>query len=1111
MWQKALPCTDSHHLLFLLSRCKNNRLFSALTSAIASKVEHIVSISRPVVLDVCFESMMSHEDRLRFFRPISFDERDSDVFLKPEQANLLESDIAKPIPTTPRSGISLDDSDNQSCVRPKDEASQEGCEQLLNAGSDAQRKELKGLGSSHDIIRSPFASECPVHPNCESAITVVANDASADFTKSEESLASKIQQEHEILGHATPFVGSMEEREETSEGVHPSDVSESTFDERFPSLTNLPFPSLTNLEHRGSAPISTSSSCSLTCSAGAATFTSITTANSSMSRRDSELVKPVPRRVPKSFVSEASQTQEETVDNTRTQPTKKHIQLNSIASCELASRSSSEGHEKVFADRKLSEKTGHPFRTLVSSSRERSGTEPWNVRKKNTLSSSSSSPTDADEKTSFGRRGSFGREASNGSMRASGPLGVLRLKKAVSRAIDDDDSNPWFQERSSQSVSQDISDDDRGLRPLQHTASLGAKAEKPKKIRFRKIGRQLFSKDKDGKGTAPLERHDLTTSSSYDSLTPVSLTQDATRFSHDVVPESRKDSTSLEKDVRKALLSKQPLEHVLEKVLALYERPSEDLPNLFYRYLSTNGAVERGIQLLLCNDVIGDGEASWTESASYRTHCELLLHAYVTGPNRLRKAVLNHAKARAQLLTFLTKESKDMKTGSEAYLFKVHSLAKILNGILMDSASDVTDFMGGNPGFLCSFVKYHISVAEVVDFVSQLCAANALSDNAGDELRYGAPNAAGIMLLVKEGICDLLVCLFEDTCEKTVAIGDDARWQLQVMSTRCLLELSKRSVVAPKFSKNNCSYSSKHIKSLNDALEGISSFENVNRVYRLLRAGLGCIHSTTGSGSSQVTVGKTNAGVCALSFVTELLDLVSLAGDSKSVVTRRTVGTASTKALEDLMVAQIAPLCRLLADRNCAGTHGRLRVEIVKSFRSLFGSKWEESRMALVESDVPECLLKAVGANKLCSILHGCVVECIATSLRREESGVLHRAWLSAIEKVGMMDEMVEILGRKCEGGDDREGLWSTYGSTVVDIGFVICMFSQNLRRGEFRGLFESEERYQIFIGKIEPGLGKVEEGRRGACGGPKPEGTVVSVLANADALAAKINDVDAV
>lgn len=1055
--------------------------------------------------------MTSNEKPFRFFRPISFDQKQGTSFHREESIGLAPN-IRRPVPQSPRKGFCLGDAERSSFCQ-------------YNSDEETALDSLHQSSTSIGEVKVPESSESLHEPiNLE-----VSDDHENEESRGREPLRPEnifapfkypeAPYADELFGESEEILATNQAKPEKEEKgsilyreIH-SAVTEPAVD-RSEQLT-----SSSSLPRTPVAPMTGFSNCSLNCSEKTANRPSLNTDNSNSSKATLAQVNPAPRHMRVASADSALIVRDKKVRSaaeSSSSPDK--CPLGHLM--RLGDRTSplDDIPVRLFAERNRSVDASGRFRRLVSNSRQRSGTEPWIFNKKSGMASSSSSTAETDDTSWYGPKALLERKSSSkGSIRGSGPLAALKLRKSLSRNTEGDDSNPWFQERSDPSPCPDISDDESGLSLAQEAEGVGIKFEKVKRKRLkRKIARQIFSKEKDGKNAVATNQGSSSSRSSQDILVPPSPSNDSQKTTSDVTVESIVSSAVLEKDLRKALSAKRRLEDVLERALVLRERPPEDLCSQFYKYLSSSTAVERGVTIILNGGFTASAasmKSSFAAIPKHRVYSELLSSAYVNGPSRLRKAVLSQTKAKAQILAFLTQNAGDLGSRTETYSFKVRCLVKVLAAILAESPSDVTDFLSGSQGCLHSFVRYQIRVAEAADFICQLCAANALSDAPGDGLRYGAPNAAGIALLRKEGISDLLVRVFEESCETSVAETDSsARWQLQVMSMGCLVELSKRSVVVPKFSKNNCSYSNKHIKSLNAALQNIDLFQNVERASRLLRAALSCAEKT-GRGSGQAEQGKDcNAGVCVLSSVAELLDMVSSAGDSKSVVTRRTVGKINTKDLERVLLSQIGVLCRLLDQGHEVEGRGRLSLEIVKVFRSLFESRSDDTRIALVDAGVPECVLRAVRKNKLCSILHGCVVECMAVSLRREESGRLHHEWLRALNKVGMLEEMASVLEGKC-GTDksEQEDAWSTYRSTLVDLGFVLCMFSQNLTRAAFRRLFESEQQYQTFIGKIEVGLGKVANSREGACGGPKPEGAVVSVLANADALAAKINDVDAV
>lgn len=1056
--------------------------------------------------------MTSNEKPIRLFRPISFEKQAVSNSNQKETPRGFTLNVRKPVPTTLKRGLCFDDSAKRyvlSCGdnAPAPEVSEEGSEGV--SGMEISHPLERGfigaikrdVGSDSDI--DDMQESKSLEPDC-----IFANFKYPEAPYADEIFATP----EEIIS----FEQSRPESKTKGpklERVHHSDVTEPTFDRIHHLSLSSSLPQTPDV-----APTTILSNCSLPGSVGTDNSPPEDAKNTTISKTNSMGVSP-PRHMRVVSADSALITRDNAVRSSASiSPRRERFPPRQLESSEDRINPSQDVPRRLYAQRNRSSEASSRFRRLISNSRQRPGTDPRILNNKNRMKSSSSSPAGTDDTSWNGQKTSLERKSSSkGSISSSGPLATLIKKKSLASSKDEEPSNPWFEERSDSSPNIAASDDEEGLTLARVPEEENRKLEKLRRSRLKeKITRQIFGKERDGKHPVTKKQQESSNSSSLDTVIS-SIPATNQKIMSESTPLSIVSSAVLESDLRKTISAKKRLEEVLEKVLALRERPSEDICSQFYKYLSSGNAVERAITIVLSGGFTASTssmKSSFASISKHRAYSDLLCSAYINGPSRLRKAVLSQTKAKAQILTFLTQDAGDAGARTETYLFKINCLLKLMSAILVESPSDVTDFLSVSQGCLHSFVRYQIRVAEVVDFVCQLCAANALSDTSGDVLRYGAPNAAGIALIAKEGICDLLVRIFEESCEpKEGPSHESARWQLQVMSMRCLVEISKRSVVVPKFSKSNCSYNSKHIKSFNAALQSIDLFRNAERASRLLRSSLRCAERVGESDCKAERAMMSNAGVCALSCISELLNVVLSARDSKSVVTQRTVGSTNTKDIEQAVLRRIGTLCSLLEQGPDLGIGGgRLKLEIVKLLRSLFESRQDETRIALVNEAVPECLLRTIQKNKLWSILHGGIVECIAVSLRREGSGRLHQAWVRALDKIGMLEEMGVVLEGKGENkNNEKEEHESTYRSTLVDVGFVLCMFSQNLTRGEFRGLFASEQQYQNFIGKIEMGLGKIAKSREEACGGPKPEGTVVSVLANADALAAKIDDVDAV
>lgn len=838
------------------------------------------------------------------------------------------------------------------------------------------------------------------------------------------------------------------------------------------------------------------------------TITSIQTSNSVGSAQGSDTFHPSPRKSGRTTVSgdeEESPSPETGVDDGMSPPDR--LERWNTSRFLSSRRLSDPSYKSSFKEMKeeISRHAQNRLRGFVASSR---GKASFEARAKERMGADTVLASSSGKDT-----GRFDMLPGKASMRRhtkAVPVVHLRTRLNLPKESQEDENNPWFQERNVEFDDEGGSSIDKRSYASSQSESVnsdqGSKFDKSKKIRFKKLGR-MFRKDDDSRNSFDETETASSSSTGSPCITP-STTDEALPSQKD---ESHKESVSLDllqENIKRAILKRQTLVDVLNLLAYLPDRPNEELLEMLFKYLGTSNALENGIKLLV--DDSDPRILSGTSQRDYKLYREMLAYCYVSGPSRLRKAIFQHHKARGGLFTFLGSMHRDSPS-SEKFAFKIHTLVSILNGMLHEFPTDFTDYLSGKKGFLHSLARNYIHIPEVVEFICQLCAADALADNDGDEFRYGAANAAGIVLLVKEGIPSVLVSIFGEASYPDGDVTDEKlRWQLQVMSLKCLLELSKRAVVVLKFSKTNCSYSTKFIKTVNTSLGELSPYENVERVSLVVDTGLSAVRQLNDESRFDDVIQCNNAAACAISFATELLDMVRSAQDCKSVVTRRTVGSIDTKCLEEMLVRKVKELRDLLNFERAANVRGRVRATIVAAFRSMFGSSNEETRRKLVECEVPRCLLDVVRMNPLCSILHGCVVECIAISLIRESSVILFEAWMKDLQRSRMLEEMAEAVERKGSDEMDGEQERSTYDSTLIDIGFVICMFSQKLTRGEFRQMFESEERYEMFTIKIEKGLGKVEERRRGSCGGPKPEGVLVSVLANADALAARLNDFEA-
>lgn len=675
-------------------------------------------------------------------------------------------------------------------------------------------------------------------------------------------------------------------------------------------------------------------------------------------------------------------------------------------------------------------------------------------------------------------------------------LSRLRFdKRNSSNSNDTDNENPWFQ-----NMSQDGEEESKGT---------GRETGRSKIKKLGRLGRVFRTQGK--KGKTGMGR-DISSSSS-ESLSLTASLSEGSSF------QFRGDSAldiiqaNLDSVLRRAISGRETIEKVLDAMLALTGRPTEKLLALLFKYLSSNGAIDSALRILLHDEFMIRNEiplmGSFQEQLPATGYRDALVNTYINGSNRLKKALLYHTNAWSSFLRFFMEGRPEGERETHAWISRATCIAKLLNSLLLVSPSEFAESIGSKKGFLQALVRNHIHIPEVVVLVTQLCAANALAETKGDELRFGAANAAGIVLLSKESICDVLVEVFEQCCESVrKGWNNMILWQTQVMCTRCLGELSVRSIVIPRFSKTNCSYSGRYIKSLNSSLDDLNLFMSPGRAVRLIEGGLSAISEGMGLARSGSTKERNNPFVCVLDLVIELLGVVRRAAGSKSAVTRRTVGSTRTAALEREIILRMARLCKLLETKYAVDVSGRVRVGIVKTLQCLFDCPSEDTWFSLAKLRIPDVILMRLSESGNCSMMHRAAIDCMSAAFGRSEATVLHKAWLRALCEngswLGQMTLFFTGTTRVAKGHELRH-------STNMEFGFVLLDFSSREGEDKLQSGFQSGECYRSFDEMVAPGLRRIREEYNTPCGGSKPEGQMVSVLACAESLAARLNDVDAV
>ena len=675
-------------------------------------------------------------------------------------------------------------------------------------------------------------------------------------------------------------------------------------------------------------------------------------------------------------------------------------------------------------------------------------------------------------------------------------------------ADSDDDENPWFRMQSSSGGDEDEHEEETNTSTSEEVEKRKSRTEGKKKVsRLRRLFRSTRRSETGSQG------------SSLDSSSEeLSLKESISDDSSDPADEPHTDRDASEEHLEQVLFlaisGKQTLDEVVDALLGVSTRPCDRVMKLLAKYMSSSIAIDSAFGVILEHEHSKRAEIPMKSiapsHARYSPPREALVNLFSKGPQRLKKALLNHNKAKSEIFRFFTDEKPKRDSEIAHWISTATSLARILNGLLEHYPTEISEYIGGKKGLLHLMTKNHIHVPEVVEFIIQLSAANALSKSTGEELRYGAANAIGLVTLAKEDICDLLVEIFKKSCVATAQGRSHLlEWQTQVMSTQCLRELSKRAISIPRFTRDNCSYSGRHIKMLNSSLDELSLYNHDNRILSLLNAGFDAVLDGPEIENPRERSERNNPLVCVLGLVTELLETVHVAAGSKLAVTRKTVGSTNTSKIEKHVVSKMVRLCKLLHRRTASEVSYRAKMAIVNVFRCLSSSTVESTRAAMVKSQIPDRLMVLIRENQEYSVLHSCVLKCFSACLNNAQSIELHNEWLRALGRSeGWLQIMYEYF-HKAKGWENHGRLPSF--STYVAIGLRLVDFSQNDKETKLQAMVTSKNELQTYVESIEAGLVKMRKEYECPCGGPKPDERAVSVLANAETLASKLDDYNAV
>jgi hypothetical protein len=334
----------------------------------------------------------------------------------------------------------------------------------------------------------------------------------------------------------------------------------------------------------------------------------------------------------------------------------------------------------------------------------------------------------------------------------------------------------------------------------------------------------------------------------------------------------------------------------------------------------------------------------------------------------------------------------------------------------------------------------------------------------------------------------------------------------------CILELTKRTLVIPKYDKSNCSYGSRYIKQLNACLQKLSAFGEPKTLAGIIDLSLERLLGSPGD--------RGVALVATLDAISELLSTVYKGCRSKLVSTRVTMSKESTVSLEAALLQHVPTLMRLLdIPSGRSESLQRLRLAIVEALRGLFMSKNAETLSQLVKHNVPSILFSLLSSMEWSSIMHCKITDCATLTFRdqREVPGMpfqeLAVMWLKAMSQATPSLWDVLRAHRVVDGGSGSGDASHAYQRVVcvedglsprgyfgvyIRIGLVLLDVVRSERgdEGTLRAAMESEGVFLTFLRTRMESLDAISVFQQGSLGGPRPQKTTASLLASAKTLA---------
>lgn len=562
--------------------------------------------------------------------------------------------------------------------------------------------------------------------------------------------------------------------------------------------------------------------------------------------------------------------------------------------------------------------------------------------------------------------------------------------------------------------------------------------------------------------------------------------------------------------VKQALSGRASLENVLDVIESCPGKLPDSASLVLQKYLSSTSCIDDTLSLILDDDPVGYDTPLSSRLNSIgdrlKKRRDQVTQLYLSASPNVRRAFFSSANVRSQMMQFFTEPNELLDGDTDGkevptWVWRAGKLAQLLIATLSDRVLDVVEMLSTNRGCLKGMATTFCSVPEVSAFLIKLCVGDALvlrgSGVNDGSLLVGEANASGIILLEKENVSDALVSAYVAACDAIKSGQHSSRWSAQAGgAAESIFEMCRRVMLLPRFSESNCTYSSTFVVEVNCALGLLGLWGASKRIGIMFDKSLEvCLSLTDGKACSDDgnthsmfhSVLKSVPLITVINHVTELLMTVYRGRQDTSAAVKRAIESADIGPIVRCVISRGDKLLKIIEEESICLS---VKEAVVRLLAGLLQSGDTDVHGWFLSRKVARRLVEITRRYPQCCVLHAGVTSCLQASIGlavREKR--LVRAWAKAVTR----DEQWNALLEGCE-----KAKCSTLAKMVKILSEA---WDDGLEEDSGIGIFGEGVRL-VQKWSSEPVV---------PCGGLKPEGPKLCILANAESLAARIHDVDAI